>query len=72
MDLNQFIQEKKEGPFSIVNFTKPFKGEKDEDIFLDTFANSVVKYRQGKFTIIDLHDPTLNQGVVPFKVHLSI
>jgi hypothetical protein len=57
----------------MMHFTKPWSQvpgykkrtlgeEEDEDVFFDSFANTLIVYKNGRFTLIDMHDKTLRQG----------
>ena len=46
--------------------------EENEDVFFDGFSNSLVLFKSGKFSIVDMHDEKFNQGVCPFQIHLAV
>ena len=76
------------GPFYTHGFTKSWNqipgfesykelgqetaGEENEDVFFDAFSNSLVLFKSGKFSIVDMHDEKFNQGVHPFQIHLAV
>ena len=76
MDLNTLLPSAQEeylgkSPFSLVHFTRPWShlsdfkekqslGEEDEDVFFDAFSNTLLLYHKGKFTLLDMYDPTYN------------
>lgn len=44
----------------------------NEDVFFDAFSNSLILFKTGKFSIVDMHDEKFNQGVYPFQIHLAV
>ena len=40
-------------------YTKRTVGEEDGEAFFDAFANTLILYKSGRFTLIDMQDKTI-------------
>ena len=63
---------KSRGPLALAHFTQPWSTKfLNFDLFLDTFSNCLVFYKEGYFVLWDQCDALNNMGKTPFTLNLA-